>query len=263
MKALKKLLIACIFFYTPFYSMAWGPTGHRVTGQIAESYLTEKARINIRKILGNESIAMASNWADFIKSDSNYNYISPWHYINLPDSLNYSQLKTSLMNDTNADAYTKVNFLIKELKNKSLPKKTKLMDLRLLIHIVEDIHQPMHVSREEDQGGNKIKVLWFNNPSNLHRVWDEDLIQYQQLSYTEYANAINYTTRTQRSSWQHDPVAKWFYESHEISLQLYNEIKQPDQKLSYRYNFDHIATLNQQLVKGGVRLAGILNQIFG
>ena len=121
----------------------------------------------------------------------------------------------------------------------------------------------MTVIRKAEQGVNKIKLLWFNTPTNLHRVWDEDLIQNQQLRFTEYAKAINYTTAAERTAWQNDPISKWFYESHEIALQLYKEINQPDQKLSYRYSFDHIATLNQQLLKGGVRLAGLLNQIFG
>ncbi len=243
--------------------MAWGPEGHRITAQIAETCLTAKAKKNIKKILGNESIAMAANWADFIKSDSNYTYLNTWHYINLPDSLNYIQLTNYLHNDTIADAYVKINFLITALKDKNTPKPEKLMYIRLLIHLVGDVHQPMHVSREADLGGNKIKLLWFNAPTNLHRVWDEDLIQYQQLSFTEFAKAINYTTAAQRTEWQNDPLSKWFYESHQISLQLYSEINQPDQKLAYRYNFDHVTILNQQLLKGGVRLAGLLNQIFG
>ncbi len=243
--------------------MAWGPEGHRVTAQIAESYLTAKAKKNIKKILGNESIAMAANWADFIKSDSNYNYLSPWHYINLPDQLSYAQFTSYLTSDTATDAYVKINFLITALKNKATPQAQKSMYLRLLIHITGDVHQPMHVSREADQGGNKIKLMWFNTSTNLHRVWDEDLIQFQQLSFTEYAKAINYTTPVQRAAWQNDALAKWFYESHEIAMHLYNEINQPDQKLGYRYNFDHIAILNEQLLKGGVRLAGLLNQIFG
>ena len=120
MKILKQLCTAGLFFYLPLQSMAWGPTGHRIAGQIAESYLTANAKTNIQKILGSESIAMAGNWADFIKSDTNYNYLSPWHYINLADSLNYSQLKTYFTNDTNADAYTKLNFLIKELNQRYL-----------------------------------------------------------------------------------------------------------------------------------------------
>jgi len=147
MKLFKKLLALVLFFYLPFTSMAWGVLGHRIVGQIAESYLTPKAKQVIKEILGNESIAMASNWADFIKSDTAYNYLTPRHYIDLPDSLNYLQLKGYLSRDTAADAYTEMIFLIKQLKNKDLAKEKQVMYLRFLIHLVGDIHQPMHVSR--------------------------------------------------------------------------------------------------------------------
>jgi hypothetical protein len=263
MKTIRKIVLVGLFFYLPFSSMAWGVLGHRIVGEIAESYLTPKARLSVQKILGNESIAMASNWADFIKSDTAFNYLNAWHYINVKDGLTYNEMTAHLAADTVADAYTRLNFLVKELKNKRLPKDKQLLYLRLLIHIAGDIHQPMHVSRQEDLGGNKIKVLWFSQHTNLHSVWDEALIDYQQLSYTEYARAINFTTAEQRKTWQKQPLSEWVYESYQLSQQLYREIREPDQKLSYRYNFDHIRIVNQQLLKGGVRLAQLLNEIYG
>ena len=137
------------------------------------------------------------------------------------------------------------------------------MYLRLLIHITGDIHQPMHVSRAEDLGGNRIRLTWFNEPTNLHSLWDEKLVEFQNLSYTEYTAAINHVKRKQRDAWQQQPMTEWFFESYQIAGQLYSEITQPDQKIGFRYNFDHIAILNQQLLKAGVRLAGLLNEIFG
>jgi hypothetical protein len=262
---LKKFLLALVLFCLSFTGKAWwGITGHRVVAEIAETYLTKKARNAIREILGDESMAMASNWADFIKSDSSYNYLSSWHYINLPGGLDQGAFNSKLQSDTATDAYTKLNFLINELKNnKQLAAEKKLLYLRLLIHIAGDIHQPLHVGRFEDLGGNKIKVNWFNEPTNLHSVWDEKLVDMQKLSYTEFTNAINHTTRKQRKEWQQQPISEWLFESYTIAQQLYGEITQPDQKLSYRYNFDHFQTLNEQLLKGGVRLAGLLNDIFG
>jgi len=263
MKTFRKIILAGLFFYLPLFSMAWGMEGHRIVGQIADSYLTSKARLSLHQILGNESIAMASNWADFIKSDTSFKYLNDWHYINLKDGLTYTAVKSQLASDTSADVYTKINFLVKQLKNKQLPKDKQVLYLRLLIHFVGDVHQPMHVSREEDLGGNKIKVMWFSQFANLHSIWDESLINYQQLSYTEYTKAINYTTPAQRLTWQKQPISQWVFESYEIAQKLYKEIKQPDQKLGFRYNFDHVQTLNEQLLKGGVRLAGLLNEIYG
>jgi len=264
MSFLKKIILSGLLFCFSLSSMAWwGTTGHRVVGEIAQKYLSSKASMAITSILGTESLGMASNWADFIKSDSNYNYLSAWHYINIKGGLTYNEFNSMLQNDTAVDAYTKLKFLIHELKNKQLAHDKKIFYLRLLIHFIGDIHEPMHVSREEDQGGNKIKVTWFNEATNLHSVWDDKLLEFQKLSYTEYANAINHTNSMQRNAWQKQSMAEWFYESYQIAGHLYEEIKQPDQKLSYKYNFDHLNTLNQQLLKAGVRLAGLLNQIFG
>jgi hypothetical protein len=262
MNRFKKLFLSGILFCFAIPSMAWGPTGHRIVGEIAESYLTPKAKMAIAEILGTESLAMASNWADFIKSDSSFNYLSAWHYINRKAGLNYNEFKISLQQDTATDAYTKLNFIIKELKNKQLAKDKKIMYLRLLIHIVGDIHQPLHAGHAEDLGGNRVKVTWFNDPTNLHSVWDDKLVEFQKLSYTEYARAINHVQKKQKLAWQKQPVTEWFFESYQIAGHLYDEITQPDQKLSFRYNFDHVETMNQQLLKAGVHLAGLLNTIF-
>lgn len=264
MRTIKLLLLVIAFFSLPVYASAWGMLGHRITAQIAESYLSNKARRQILEILGNESLAMGSNWPDFIKSDPSYNYLNPWHYINLKDSLAEAAVDAYLAKDTVTDIYTKLNFVIDALKNRQqLDQEKKVLYLRILIHLVGDIHQPMHTGRPEDLGGNKVTVLWFNQPTNLHSVWDEKLIGYQELSYTEYTAAINFTTKQQRLDWQKQPISVWVYESYTISRALYKEITQPDQKLSYRYNFDHVQTLNERLLKGGVRLAGLLNEIFG
>jgi hypothetical protein len=242
--------------------MAWGMLGHRVVGEIASSYLTSKTRTAISKILGTESIAIASNWADFIKSDTTYKYLNTWHYMNPDSGLNYSQLQAYLKADTETDVYTKTNFIVKELKNKNLSKDKKVFYLRLLIHFIGDLHQPLHVSAKGSNGGNSIKVSWFNESSNLHRVWDEQLPESQKLSYTEYANVINHTTPKQRLEWQQQPFSLWMYESYKISERIHNDIKGSD-KLSYNYNFKFVQTMNEQLLKGGVRLAGLLNEIFG
>jgi hypothetical protein len=232
-------------------------------GQIAESYLTKNAKKAISGILGNESVAMSSNWPDFLKSDPAYKYLAPWHYVNIKQGMTQVQVVNLLEKDTSVNAYTKINWLKGELKKKEIPLADKKLYMWLLIHIVGDIHQPLHVGRPDDLGGNKIKVLWFNESRNLHQVWDEILVDFQQLSYTEYATAINFTTKQQRNSWQQQPMSIWFWESYQIAEQVYGDVKGTEEKLGYQYNFKYKAILEAQLLKGGVRLAGILNEIFG
>jgi len=263
MKTIKVALLSVILLAFSVSSFAWwGQTGHRVVGEIADSYLSKKARNAIREILGTESVGMASNWADFIKSDSAFNYLSPWHYINFKSGISRNDFYAFLLADTATDAYTKLNFLIKELKDKSLPLEKKQLYLRMLIHITGDIHQPLHIGRFEDLGGNRVKIVWFNEPTNLHSLWDEKLIEMQKLSYTEYSTAINHCTKQERNTWQQQPLADWFFESYQLAEKIYGGVTQPEPKLGFRYNYDYIEILNSQLLKGGVRLAGLLNDIF-
>ncbi len=259
---LLKPLFFFFLFSVPFYSMAWGVLGHRVTGEIAEKYLTKKARKKIAGLLGNESVAMSSNYGDFIKSDTSFNYIAPWHYIDLPAGLGRDEFNNYLRNDSAADIYTRVNFIVSQLKSGSLPREQQVFYLKLLIHFIGDAHQPMHVSHREDKGGNDIKLYWFNASTNLHRLWDENLVEFQQLSYTEMAAAVNHATKAEIKQWQNQPFSEWLFESYTLAEQIYKEVK-PNDRLGYTYNFYHVAILNQQLLKGGIRLAGLLNEIYG
>ncbi len=168
----------CLFILSTLQTQAWGVLGHRIVGQVAESYLSSDARKEVRALLGNESIAIASNWMDFIKSDSTYKYLSNWHYLNIRSGLNQAEFIKSVEADTSTNAYTKILWLSTALKNKVYTMETRGNYLRMLIHLVGDVHQPMHVGRSEDQGGNKIKLTWFNDNVNLHQVWDERLINF-------------------------------------------------------------------------------------
>jgi len=255
-------LLLISFLYIPFQGMAWGLLGHRIVGEVADAYLTRHTQKEIFKILGTESVAMASNWADFIKSDPSKSNYSPWHYCDFKGGASEQEFHAFLDADTTVDAYTKLNFLVAELKKNTLDQETKAMYLRLLIHIVGDVHQPMHVGRAEDQGGNKIKVMWFGVSYNLHSVWDNQLINFQQLSYTEYAKAINHPSEADRLVWSKESISTWMWGTYQLAEKVYADIKQPDQKLDYRYNYDYLAPMNQQLLKGGIHLAALLNDIF-
>lgn len=258
---IRKIFLIVMISYLPVNAMAWGLLGHRVVGEIAQSYLNKRASREVKKILGHESLAMASNWADFIKSEPSYNYLGNWHYINLPAGLSPEQLQNKLLKDTATNVYTKIRFLGSELQNKKLDHTKQLMYLRLLIHFVGDLHQPMHTGRFEDLGGNRVQLTWFGQTSNLHRVWDSDLIESQQLSYTEYANSVNFIDRSRLFQLQDQDVNLWVEDSYRISEKIYTNVKSGD-KLSYRYIYDNLAIADEQLLKGGVHLAALLNKIF-
>lgn len=258
----KKLVIVFALVYVPFTASAWGVLGHRIVGEVADSYLQAKTRLAIKQILGNESLAMSANWADFIKSDTSYNYLSSWHYVNLPADLSKTDVFSFLDNQPAANIYNKANEMIAVLKNPKSTLEQKKLALRLIIHLIGDMSQPMHTARKDDLGGNRVQVLWFGEKSNLHKVWDEQLIDFQQLSYTEYTKAINHPTTLQIANWQKVSLKDCIWESYSICNKIYATGIKNDDKLSYKYNFDWIGTVNEQLLKGGVRLAKVLNDIY-
>jgi hypothetical protein len=131
----------------------------------------------------------------------------------------------------------------------------------MLVHLIGDIHQPLHVGNGKDRGGNDFKVNWFNEESNLHKIWDSEIINYQDLSYTEYADWVDQDIFWVESL-NDKSVIEWALESKKIRVNgLYPDTN--NLNLSYDYNFQHIETLNSQLLKAGFRLAMVLNKIYG
>jgi len=258
----KKLALILFVFVLPFQVQAWGVLGHRIVGEIADHYLSKNARKAIVQILGTESMAMTANWADFIKSDTAYNYLSSWHYVNLPENLSKEAVFSYLDQETTPNIYNKLNEMIAVLKNPASLAEQKKLALRMVIHLMGDLHQPMHTARKDDLGGNRIVLSWFNEKSNLHRVWDEQLVDFQQLSYTEYSKVIDHASKAQVAQWQSASLKDEVYESYQVCNSIYATGIKMNDKVSYRYNFDWIATINSQLLKGGIRLAKVLNDIY-
>lgn len=257
---LKPLLVAALLLMS-HYSFCWGLTGHRVIGEIAEQHLSKKAKKELKKLIGKETLAWWANWPDFIKSDSTWNHASKWHYVDLPGHMEKDKFIEDLKKLPAKNLYTQIPAMMAELRDKSLPVEQRRNALAFLVHLVGDLHQPLHVGRDEDEGGNKIVVYWFGDKTNLHSVWDTKFIESQGYSYTEYARLLNIATPEQVKAWQSSSLEEWFYESHVMSDSIYDGTPK-ESKLSYNYNYKFQSLLNQQLVKGGVRLAALLNKTF-
>lgn len=255
---MKKISIITLALFLSFNSFGWGATGHRIVGLIAEYHLSNKAKKNIEKVLGFETLAEVSNYMDFIKSDATYRHMSPWHYATIPDDKTYVEAGTP----EEGDIIVTIQRLIEELESKNFTDQDEAFALKCLVHLIGDIHQPLHVGNGEDRGGNDVKLDYFWQSSNLHRVWDSEMIDGQKFSYTEYANWINHPTKIQLEQWSSLNVLDWAYESKDSRQQCYNSVPE-DKKLSYRYNYDNIDLLNQRLLKAGIRLANVLNKIYG
>ena len=254
------LMITFLFFSNvpEKESMFWGKNGHRATGQIAEAYLTKRAKKKIDKILKGQSLAFVSTFADEIKSDKKYNKYYSWHYINMDLDETYATAEKN----PQGDLVSGIEKCISVLKDKNSSSDDKEFHLKMLIHFVGDLHQPMHIGRKQDKGGNTVQVEWFGKGTNLHRVWDENMIEGWDMSYLELANNARDLSKNQVETIEKGSLEDWVNEVHGLTVDVYKSAKSGE-NLRYKYSYDNFGKVRTQLEKGGIRLAKILNEIYG
>ena len=250
--------ISKVFFFSILINISeWGQTGHRVVGLVAENHLTKKAKDKINFLLDGNSLANVSTYADEIKSDKKYNYISKWHYANIPLNKKFDEI----VREKDGDIIYAINKCIEVLKSPKYNKKEKSFHLKLLVHFIGDLHQPMHLGRKEDRGGNDIKLFWFGSITNLHRIWDTQIIESHNMSYTELASDLPIFTPNQIKVEFNKSINNWVEETRIYTRQIYLE-SSPNRKLGYAYRYQNLPVVKSQLYKAGIRLASILNKIF-
>ncbi len=253
---MKKISLILVFL-VGFEVMAWGPIGHRVVGEVAEKHITKKALKSLKRVLGPESLASVSNWMDHVKSDNNYDHMYDWHWVTIPDGQRYGETEKN----PDGDIVMTLKRVISELKSGTLEGDKEIENLKILIHLIGDLHQPLHVGTGEDQGGNQVKVKWFGRNSNLHRVYDSDAINSMQLSFTELSRFVDRHTDEQVMQWQSGDVEDWAHEAMTYRDRVYDLPE--DMSLGYDFMYGNTKFIEEQLLKGGLRLAYILNDIYG
>lgn len=252
-----KHLLLFLSFSLAFPAFGWGPIGHYTVGHIADHHLTNKARKRVAQVLENEPLALVGVWMDEVRSDERYSHTYDWHWAAIPDSLDYEQT----VKNPNGDIIMTIERLVRELKSDTLSAQLEKEHLKMLVHLVGDIHQPLHVGTGEDQGGNLVKVTWYWEDSNLHRVWDIGMIEVQKLSYTELSHGIDHATQEEVLQWQGTDVRTWAKESKSLRALVY-ELPE-DKKINYKYAYRNYPTVKKRLSQAGIRLAGLLNDIYG
>lgn len=235
----------------------WGKTGHRATAEIATKYLTDHAKEQIHEILGGDGMALVSTYGDDIKSDHEYDRYAIWHFVNIPEGKTYADIK----DDLGPNIISALQEAKEKLLNKSTSVEEKQFYLKMFIHLIGDLHQPLHVGRPEDRGGNDIIVFWFGEPSNLHKIWDSDMLDHFQMSYTELAANEGRLTTEERQEIEQGGLEDWLGESVKIADKIYASTRNGDY-LGFDYAYDWTDVVRQQLQKGGIRLAKELNAIF-
>lgn len=256
---MKKALLLFFFIGQLTFSNVpyWSKTGHRVIGEVAQQYLSGKTKRALKTLLNGQSLASVSNFADEIKADSIYRKFSAWHYVNFPEDKKYTDVEPNRY----GDLVLAIQQCINIVQDKNSSQEDKRFYLKMLVHFVGDLHQPMHVGRLADKGGNDIQVQWFNKGSNLHKIWDANMINDYGMSYSELAQNLPKLTKTQQKAIQQGDVYDWVEESQKVANKIYESVE-VGEKLYYRYGYVWWSTVEQQLQKGGLRLAMVLNDIF-
>lgn len=148
---------------------AWGPIGHRITGAIADENLSGVTRAQVQLLLGSEDLAQASTWPDEMRSDPSEFWqktAGPWHYVTVPNGIEYEAPDTP----PEGDAMTALARFTETLRDPKASQDDKRLALRFIVHIIGDLHQPLHAGNGTDRGGNDFKVTWFGKSTNLHSV---------------------------------------------------------------------------------------------
>jgi len=235
----------------------------RMAGAAAFIIGTPAAKAAVKELLGSETLADVSTWADEVRGQAEYRKTGPWHYVNLPLGLSYAEFQKRVEGMSEENVYSALQKMEKEVVDPATPRQKKVEALKFIVHFVGDLHQPMHVSRAEDKGGNDIQLNFNGAGTNLHAVWDSKLIDRLGLSYEQLAEKVDHATPAQVSQWQKDPMIRWMWESYETTGKLYAEVNaMKSRAIDDKYYEEHIVTVEQRLEQAGIRLAGVLNNLF-
>ena len=238
----------------------WGKTGHRIIGEIAERQLSDDVKDIVYDILDGESLAVASTWPDEMRSNPEFDKFSHWHYVNLPLDKEYPEVK-----HTKDNVVTIIERCVAILKSPSSDKEMKKFYLKYLVHLVGDLHQPMHTGRYEDYGGSKISLTFkgrkgSDNKTNLHVLWDTNLIDDFKMSYTEWSNHLQ--NKYRKEVVKQSNTLEWTFESHWWARDIYKNTPEGSY-LSYDYVYKYQPVLEKRLYYAGVRLGNLIQDIFG
>ncbi|MCH5227514.1 MAG: S1/P1 nuclease [Muribaculaceae bacterium] len=258
MKHTKSLFALSLSMYA-FTAFGWGQKGHDVTAYIAETHLTPVTYEAVTELLDGKSMVYWANWLDNASHTPDYSYTKTWHYKNIDDGFNYEEAPLH----PNGDVVRAIYDQVEVLQNEGASRTDKQLALKILAHVMGDIHQPMHMGHASDLGGNRWNVKYFGKDNNLHSVWDSSLPESaHKWTYTEWNNQINRPTAEEIAFIISDGSPEnWGQETFEICKQVYKNTPQGT-NISYDYISDWTPTIEEQFLKGGLRLADILNTIY-
>ncbi|PBQ32961.1 hypothetical protein CNR22_14655 [Sphingobacteriaceae bacterium] len=255
---MKRKIFFLLFFSGLCYSkiFAWGAQGHRMIVLIARSQLDRETISNIDFYLNGLSWEEASTWMDDIQREPKYDYMKTWHYVNVPKD------KTYVYNKDQINVVTKIEYCLRMLSLKTYQSAEVINEtLKILFHLVGDIHQPLHCGYEDDRGGNEVSLYLVQKETNLHRVWDSEIIKNKEIDIWHCAKVLigMKLTDKRRAEMEKTDVVAWMNESRILLPAVYAT---NGNKIDQKYLDSNAPLVDAQLIKAGLRLAAILNKYF-
>jgi hypothetical protein len=249
---MKNILILIIIFAS-YKSFSWSKDGHEIVVKIAKSYLTKPVLDSVNKYLDTLSFEEASTWMDDQRKNHAFDYLKPWHYVNIAKDKTYVATETpNLINQ--------LQLAINNLKNhKKLSASDIAFNLKIVFHLVGDLHQPLHCGYLEDKGGNDIDLEYLGKKDNLHHVWDKRLIETNKIDSAFCISFINSMDPKQVKKMSKINVLDWVNESRTLLPFVY-DFKENQLNSDYSLMSNEVVTI--QLIRGGIRLASVLNSCF-
>ena len=256
------IIIAVILSSVNSTAWGWGGKGHDVITCIAEAHLSKKAKKQVRKLLEGKTMVYYSTWMDEIRNDSIYQFTRTWHYANVDEGETYE----TMTKHPDGDVVTATHLAIKMLKDKTQSDSIRSMYLKFLIHMIGDLHCPMHAGRATDLGGNRYPIIWRNQETNLHRLWDSPIVDAaRSWSYSEWCMNLDIKMGKKQKAAiiaGGEPLT-WFKETVVVASDIYQNTPENEAISYYVYVRKHTPVIERQFLYAGHRLAYLLNTIFG
>jgi hypothetical protein len=251
----KYVLFPVLFalFLLPTKTLAWGKKGHALVAEVAFNYLDKNTKEIVLGYLDGMSIEDAANWMDNIKDDHSFDYMKPYHYLNIDKG-------AEVFERSGSNIIFILNQTIKELQNnKNLTKQEIKTKILIVFHLVGDLHQPLHVGYGSDKGGNTMQINYKGRGTNLHSFWDSGIINDRNTTLKDCLGANNFSPKEMNKLQTIDVIA-WSKESRSLLDTIYNT---GGAKIKDDYVTAGATTIESQIQKAGIRLASTLQKVFG
>ncbi len=249
-------LLAALLCTASSLCHAWGPQGHRLAGALTESFLSPDTRRAVTALLGNEPLAEASTWADRMRDSPSpfwQERAGPYHYVTVPTATTYA----SVGPPGKGDSVTALTEFRAALQDASTSRAHRQLALRFSLHIIQDLHQPLHVGNGRDRGGNNIKLKLRGKRTNLHRVWDSSILGVAGRSDAEWLRILSDVSPEQRAAWSEPDPMVWIAESTALRDSLYPVTSVVD----VEYLQHWLPTVELRLQQSALRAATWLNSV--